>query len=524
MRSLVIVAALLAACGARAEPDREVERAAAALASADPIAASAVVTGLARGGCPGLGRALDALDRSRISGRTLSGLVDDAVAAAGEAGCGASAIAALGPRDDGKDSAARQLARARALADRPREALAALAPGAGEPAVRLRRAEVLAALERPGEALPELQAYLARVPDDGRARAALVEGLVALGRTREALAAVGPAPHRDPAAREAHVAALAAAGRMAECAAAVAAAPLPERPALARRAAALAPPAELDRIARAPADDPAHGPASDPAHAPASDAAHGPASHAAHGPASDPPRDIDVELLAAFADRVEADRGAAAALPLRERAARSAPARAELADALARALAAAGRIDAAVTAWDAAATAAPAAAVYRLAPIRALAGAGRQRRARERALAVLARARESRDADELVTASAAAAAAGDSAWAARVAREARAARPGDGRLAMLVGERLAAAGDRAGAAATWTELLVCGAHRRPWHRHEVAARLVGLADGAESARQVMRALSAPLPCPAADPDDLASYLDEARRRVRAAAH
>jgi tetratricopeptide (TPR) repeat protein len=487
MRSLAIGAALVAACGARAEPDREVERAAAALASADAIAGSAVVTGLARGGCPGLRRALAALDGSRISGRTLAGLVDDAIAAAGESGCGARAAAALAG-----DSAAFQLARARSLADRPREALAALAPGASEPAVHLRRAEILAALERPGEALPELQAYLARVPDDSRARAAVVEGLLALGRTHEALAAAGPP--RDPTAREANVAALAAAGRMDECAAAVASAPLPERPALARRAAALAPRAAIERIARAPERD----------------------------PDSKSDIDIDVELCAAFADRVEAEGGAAAALPLRERAARAAPARAELADALARALAAAGRIDDAVRAWDAAIAAAPAAAVYELAPIRALVAAGMGRRARERALAIISRAREARDADELATASSAAAAAGDAALAARLAREARGARPGDGRLAMLVGERLADAGDRAGAAAAWTELLVCGAHGRPWHRHEVAARLVQLADTARAAAEVMRALSAPLPCPAADADDLASYLDEAKRRVGAA--
>ena len=479
---LAIAAAALAGCNAVPESGGEIDRAAAQLTAAtDPAGASAIATGLARGGCAGLRRAIAALDRSQISGRLLSGLVDDAVAAAGEAGCAsAPATRAL----DG-DGAAFQLARARILTERPAEALAQLVPAASEPAVRLRRAEILAALDRPAEALPELEAFLARVPDDSRARAARVEGLIALGRSTEALAAAGEPPHRDATSREAKVAALAAAGRLDAAAAAVATAPLPERPALARRAAALAPAAAIDRFA---------------------------SLSTVHG---------GVELLAALADRLEAERGAEAALPLRERAARAAPARAELADALARALAAAGRIDAALAAWDRAAAAAPAAPAYRLAPIRALARAGLSGRARTRAMAAVARARRARAADELVVASSAAAAAGDAALAARLAHEARAARPGDGRLAFLVGERLAEAGDRAGAAEVWFELLVCGAHGRAWHRHEVAGRLVGLADGPAAARTVARALSARLPCPAADPDGLASYLDGARNQIEA---
>ena len=478
MRSwLAIGSALLAAC-ARTEPEPEIERAAAQLAAAaDPAAASALVTGAARGGCPGLRRALAALDRSRISGRLLSGLVDDAMSAAGEGGCSDSAAAL-----DGGRAAPFQLARARALEERPAEALAQLSAG-GEPALRLRRAELLAALDRPAEALVELEAFLASAPEDARARAARIEGLLALGRAADALAA---APRsRDPVLREARVAALAAAGRLGDAAAEVAAAPLPERPALARRAAALAPRADRRRLAlQATA--------------------------------------LDVELATALADRAEAEDGATAALPLRERAAQAAPDRAELADGLARALAAAGRIEPALAAWDRAATAAPAQAAYRLAPIRALVSAGLRGRARARARSEAAAARRSRRADDLVTASAAAAAAGDTAQAARPAGEARAASPRDGRMAMLLGERQAEAGDRDGAAATWVELLVCGAHGRPWHRHEVAGRLVRLAGDAAAAREVLRALSAPLPCRPVDPDGLASYLDGAKKQLQAA--
>src|SRR6266545_2751884 len=97
--------------------------------------------------------------------------------------------------------------------------------------------------------------------------------------------------------------------------------------------------------------------------------------------------------------RACARRGPAAALALRERAARAAPERADLADALARALAAAGRLEPAMAAWDRAAAAAPAVAGYVLAPIRALAVAGLRDAARARALTAVARARQDGTAD-----------------------------------------------------------------------------------------------------------------------------
>src|SRR6266545_2751883 len=208
MRSLLAIAALLSGCGARrdsdAAADRRVEIAADRLTrTADPAAASAVVTELGRAGCAGLRDALAALGQSRMSGRMLAALADDAVGAAAEAGCDARQAATVLGRETG---ASFQLARARALAERPAEALAQLEPASREPAVHLRRAEILASLDRPGDAVAVLEAFLARVPDDGAARAARIEALIALGRAGDAVAAAAPAtavPDDEPSLREA---------------------------------------------------------------------------------------------------------------------------------------------------------------------------------------------------------------------------------------------------------------------------------------------------------------------------------
>jgi tetratricopeptide (TPR) repeat protein len=230
----------------------------------------------------------------------------------------------------------------------------------------------------------------------------------------------------------------------------------------------------------------------------------------------------DADLLSAVADRIERERGPAASLPVRERAASAAPERAEGWDALGRARAAAGRIDQALAAWDRAAAAAPAQPSYRLAAIRALAMTGDAERARARAGEVARAARQTRDVDQLVAASAAAAAAGEGDEAVALAREARAARPGDGRLVFLLGDRLAEDGDAAGAARTWVELLICGAHGRPWHRHEVAGRLLRLGQ-AGKARAVSSALAEAPACAAVDQAELASYLAQLKNQLGAAA-
>jgi tetratricopeptide (TPR) repeat protein len=429
---IALALVISAACGRTgARPDD--------LASLDLAEASVRIRAMVDG-CDGFNRALDRLSASGISGRSLAGLVDDAVDAAG------------GRCTTTKTGTAHLLAHARLLDDRPADALAVLPATTSEPAIHFRRAELLDRQGRTREALGELDAAIARVADP----AALA--------TRRRLQITDDVRSR----------------RHADAARKIAAAPLSDRPALAHRAVADAALAELDALA---------------------------------GAAAEP------ELATAVAERLERERGPVAALAARERAAASAPDRAEHQDALGRALAAAGRIDDALAAWDRAAAAAPAQPAYRLAPVRALVALEHRARARTRAIAIIEAARAGDDVDALLTASAAAAAIGDPKLAVELAREAQRKRPGDGRLAFTVAERLVEAGDRAAAAAAFSELLVCGAHNRPWHRHEVAGRLLALATDAASARLVIAALAARRACSPIDPPDLARYVDALRGKL-----
>jgi tetratricopeptide (TPR) repeat protein len=267
------------------------------------------------------------------------------------------------------------------------------------------------------------------------------------------------------------------AGRHAAVAARVAAAELPERPALAFRAASDAPAEALAALAAAA---------------------------------------VEPELASTVGDRLEQDLGPKAALVARERAAAAGPDRAEHHDALARARLASGEGDAALAAWDRAAELAPLQPTYRLAPIRALVALGDRPRACARAAAIAAAAH---GVDGLLVAATAAAACGDHARAVELARAARDLRPGDGRLAFTVGERLADAGDP-GAAQVFADLLICGAHGRTWHRHEVAARLVALATDPAAARRVLDALDARRECAPVDTPDLAGYLESLRAKLK----
>lgn len=267
------------------------------------------------------------------------------------------------------------------------------------------------------------------------------------------------------------------AGRFAAAAARIAAAELPARPALAFRAASDAPASALDALAAAA---------------------------------------VEPELATTAADRLEQERGPTAALAARERAAATGPDRAEHHDALARARLAAGQTDDALTAWDRAAALAPVQPQYRLAPIRALATLGDRDRACARAEAL---ATGAGDVERLGVASTAAAACGDHPRAVALARAARDLRPGDGRLVFNLAERLAEAGDPAAVDAL-VELLVCGARGRAWHRHEIAARLLALADIPEAARHALDALDAPRACTPADASDLARYLQSIRSRLK----
>jgi tetratricopeptide (TPR) repeat protein len=266
------------------------------------------------------------------------------------------------------------------------------------------------------------------------------------------------------------------AGRYQAVAARIAAAELPERPRLAFRAASDAPPQALAALAAA---------------------------------ATEP------ELATSIADRLEAELGPKAALAARDLAAAKGPDRAEHHDALARARLDAGQLTAALGAWDRAAAIAPLQPLYRLAPIRALVAAGARDRACARATAIAATAA---GIEPLLLAASAAAACGDHPRAIELARAAQALRPGDGRLTFNLGEHLADAG-AAEAITVLTDLLICGAHGRPWHRHEVAARVLSLATDAAAARRAREGLGAPRTCPAVDEADLAGYRDTLRARL-----
>ncbi|HUS67074.1 MAG TPA: hypothetical protein VMZ28_21200 [Kofleriaceae bacterium] len=497
----------LARAGQAAEADR---RAAALLArAADPVAASTAIRQLAAGGCARLATALAALDaRATVGARAFSaatfiGLVDDARDAAACPGEPSSGPAR--PASAAAVGAATAIARARARADRPEAALEALAAAPPVAAVRVTRATLLGQLGRRPEAVSELRAALA-AGDDPRVRGQLARLLIALGTPAEALAVLdGAAVARADGGRAdgtearlggetladaelvaGRVAALAAAGRVDETLAAVRAAPVDQRPALARE------------VARAVADP---------------DALVSTLS-AGSGDAG--------ELLDALAERIEAERGRRAALPALKRAAAAAPNDARAQEALGEALADDGQLDAAVAAWDRAAALAPQAERPRLRPIVLYAQHGRRvdALARARRLAVAARrpvaggksdpdARAGQgNADALAFASAAASAAGDRAAALALAEEAARARPADGRLAFQVARRLDEAGRSDDALTAYATLLVCGAHGKGWHRHEIASRLLELARRAGRARAAAERLRAPLGCPRADPAEL----------------
>jgi hypothetical protein len=346
-----------------------------------------------------------------------------------------------------------------------REALTG--PGIARQLARARFAD-----DRPEIALAELSAI-------GHPAVALrrAELLDRLGRPHDARAALAPALLVDDDAqaqwRLLSVASAARSNDTARVASEIAAAPLPDRPRLAHRAVADASEAQLPALAMA----------------------------------------ADVELVQAAGDRLEQLRGPAAARPARERAVSLDAANADRWDALARARIADGAIDDALAAWDRAAAIAPAQPSFRIAPIQALGIAGAPDRAKTRALALAQAARTRGDVDLLVTASAGAAAAADPALALALARDARARRPADGRLAFLLAQRLAEAGDVAGAAAAYADLLVCGAHGRAWHRHEVAARLQAL-DAATVRTELARGRA----CTAVEPTDLDTYLAGLRTR------
>jgi cytochrome c-type biogenesis protein CcmH/NrfG len=218
-----------------------------------------------------------------------------------------------------------------------------------------------------------------------------------------------------------------------------------------------------------------------------------------------------IELALAAADRLEPVQGPAAVLAARERIAAAEPTVAEHWDALGRARMATGKLTEALAAWARAVELAPAQPAFRIAPIRALVIAGDAKRAHFQAEKLAHTARTANDVELLVTASNGAAAAGDPKLAVALAREARAQRSSDGRLAFLVAQRLAEAGEVKNAADAYAELLACGAHGRAWHRHEVAGKLIAL--GEVDKTIVLAAIAAKRACRTVEPEDLQQYLE-----------
>lgn len=346
---------------------------------------------------------------------------------------------------------------------------AALPLGCGEPAPGPTRDELLAratALDGdPAAALVQLPR--AADPTIARRRADLLDRL---GRTAEARDEIALALALAPDAALLAQSRLLRASLAARAAATTDlsrvfdAAPITEHPALAHRAAS---DASLDQLA-------------------------------AIAPASP-------ELARAAGTRLEDERGPAAALGAREQLVAKLPDDADAWDAVARSRIAAGQVDAALDAWDRAASIAIAQDAFRVAPIRALVIAGESIRATQRARDLARSARRSPTTERLIAASAGAAAAGDAQLAVALAREAQALRPTDGRLQFLVAQRLAESGDKASAARAYHVLLVCGAHGRAWHRHEVAAKLTELRDELDGL------LDEKLPCDPVEAADLATY-------------
>lgn len=314
--------------------------------------------------------------------------------------------------------------------------------------------------ERPAPTRDEVVATAQRLDEAGRTAEARAEVLRAIARQ--------PDPVLSAQVRLYAVSLAARAGDAPALARELAAAPITEHPALAHRAAADAPVEQLAALAA-----------------------------------------VSGELARAAGDRLEQMRGPAAALAAREQAVLQLPDDADAWDAVARSRIAAGKVNDALAAWDRAAALVPAQEAFRIAPVRALAIAGLPDRAKQRTAALADDARAGGNVESLVTASAAAALV-DPALALALARNAHELRPTDGRLAFLVAQRLAEVGDRAAASRAYVSLLVCGAHGRPWHRHEVAGKIRELGDVGRVA------LDEKPRCEPVDPDDLAQYTNALR--------
>lgn len=434
-------------------------------AAADAVAASNAIHGSKITSCATLERALASLD-SRPSARQFDprsyrGLIEELLQA-GQAGCpGKEALTALGGAAAGP---AQRIARSLLESD-PEVALIALGSSPSSPAVLLRRSELLFELGRAKEAREALSGALA-LHDDDEQRATAARLSLLAGEPERALELCG---NRSASALQAlRVGALAALGRYDEVVNELARAPLHLHEELAEHAARFAPTPLLMTSAK----------------------------------------DAPAPLLLAVAAAIKTE-DTAASIALLAKASALVPDDADVQMQLAEALEAAGRPREAVAPWDRAAVIAPATERPILVPIRLLAETGDRKAARQRAARLEAAAKTSKSADDWRMASLAHKYAGDSARAAVLAHKAVTARAGDGRLTSELAARLEEANRKDQAAQILATLLVCGAHGRPWHRHELMARLLALVD----AEQLERLVAAQT-CSPVQPEDLKSHLAE----------
>ncbi len=438
------------------------------VASEDAVSASNALRAAPIKSCLDLGEALSALasrdGKQPFRSQETRALIEESLQAA-RASCAAKQalqhLSAL-PAKGSSQQEVLHVARSLVCAD-PREALEQLQEAPASALVRRRRAQLLSELGQSDRALSELIDSLADEDDEQErahaARLALIAGQAAL-----ALSLAEGSP--SLLVRREKSAALAALGRDEQVIAELVACPLDQR-------------AELALYV---------------------------VQHALHWQALASAPGAPPELLLALAREKTGeldDKGAA----LLESASQRSPEDADILLELAAVQEAIGRRSDAILSLDRAALLAPQNEHAQLAPIRLLVESNEPRLALQRCLERARQGRKKGSAEELRMASLACKYAQSMALASALANEALLARPGDGRLHSELAMRLQEEGQIEQAAQSLAELLVCGAHGHPWHRHEISARLAALVDA-----NTMQALVAALPCPHVDDEDLQQYL------------
>jgi len=456
----LLIPLLVAGCSAKRDAERRQSNDVLAKAlqeSKTPLRASQTIAKAEFPSCASLEQGLVALEDGRWRGSAMRGLVEEMLQR-GQGLCDATKTAAWRP------GVATSLARSLMEEDAAR-AVAALTEAPRAAVVLQRRAELYFAMGRDAEGREVLIDSLV-LDDDSEVRA-LAARLIRLSGDPKRAFSLCQGHEGDAIALE-RVAALSALGRTDEVHRELANAAIHTRPELA--VAAIGASKNVEELVELPA-----------------------------GP--------EVLLAAARAEGISSSTAAR----LLRRATELDGQDADLWIALAEAEELAGEPRAAIAAWDRAAALAPGAQRPVLAPIRLLSSMGDDAKAVFRAQKLSVDARSTKNAEALHLASLAFRYAGDRPGAVTHAEEALALRPGEGRLQSELAHRLDEANRIPEAAKVLSKLLVCGSRGRPWHRHEVAARLVALV-GADAVATEIAAVA----CDVVDPEGLRSQLAEGR--------